>query len=111
LLVVKLVAALCGSRVIIDWHNLGYSILALRFNNENHPLVRFAKGFERWFGGYAYAHLFVTFAMRKALTENWNLRGAKVVLHDRPPPHFHRLLPVEAHEVLHAAFIQIESLY
>lgn len=112
LLIVKLVATLCGSRVIIDWHNLGYSILALKFNSEDHPFVRVAKAFERTFGRTAYAHLFVTYAMRDALTRDWDLRGAKVVLHDRPPPHFHRLLPVEAHELfsrITSSFTNIED--
>jgi len=31
-----------GSKIIIDWHNLGYSILALKLG-EAHPLVNIAK--------------------------------------------------------------------
>jgi beta-1,4-mannosyltransferase len=42
LALVWLVGYLRGSKVIIDWHNLGYSILALKLG-ENHLLVRIAK--------------------------------------------------------------------
>ena len=40
--VVQLAAFLRGSRVIIDWHNTGYSMLSLRLG-EKHPIVRIAK--------------------------------------------------------------------
>ena len=71
--------------------------------------------FEKVFGYSAYAHLFVTRAMRDFLVKEWGLqyvsfpfvrhftyvqiRGHKVVLHDRPPRHFHRCSPHEIHEV------------
>jgi hypothetical protein len=42
LALVWLVGWLRGSKVIIDWHNLGYSILALKLG-ANHVLVRIAK--------------------------------------------------------------------
>lgn len=35
LAIVKLVALLRGSRVIVDWHNTGYSVLALRLGNDH----------------------------------------------------------------------------
>lgn len=42
LALVQLVGRMRGSKVIIDWHNLGYSILALKLG-PNHLLVRIAK--------------------------------------------------------------------
>ena len=42
LALVQLVGRIRGSKVIIDWHNLGYSILALKLG-PNHLLVRIAK--------------------------------------------------------------------
>jgi beta-1,4-mannosyltransferase len=42
LLLVWLVGTLRGSKVIIDWHNLGYSILALKLGSD-HIFVRLAK--------------------------------------------------------------------
>jgi hypothetical protein len=44
LALVQLVGRIRGSKVIIDWHNLGYSILALKLG-KSHVLVRIAK---RW---------------------------------------------------------------
>ncbi|KAG2125130.1 Alpha/Beta hydrolase protein [Suillus clintonianus] len=77
-----------GSKVIIDRHNLGYSILALELG-ETHLLVKIAKRFEIMFGSSVYAHIFVT-----------NAIGHKAVLHDCPPSHFHKCLPQEVHELL-----------
>ncbi|KAH7104549.1 glycosyl transferases group 1-domain-containing protein [Auriculariales sp. MPI-PUGE-AT-0066] len=98
LAVVKFAAFIRHSKVIIDWHNTGYSILALRLG-ERHALVKLSKRFEGYFGQHAYAHLFVTDAMRKALIAQWDLRGHAVVLHDRPPSHFHPGDPLETHEL------------
>ncbi|KAF7367398.1 Chitobiosyldiphosphodolichol beta-mannosyltransferase [Mycena sanguinolenta] len=101
LAIVWIVGRLRGSKVIIDWHNLGYSILAMRFPKQGtrHPLVRLAKWFEMTFGRSAYAHLFVTKAMQDFLVKEWDLQGLKVVLHDRPPRRFHRSTPQEIHDL------------
>jgi len=61
--------------------------------------VKVAKKFEEYFGRRAYIHLFVTRAMRDKLTTDWGLIGTKVVLHDRPPAHFHRSTVFESHEL------------
>jgi beta-1,4-mannosyltransferase len=98
LALVWLVGGIMGSKIIIDWHNLGYSILALKLG-EAHPLVNIAKRFEIIFGSSAYAHLFVTNAMRDHLEQEWGLVGHRAVLHDRPPSHFHKCLPLEVHEL------------
>ncbi|KAJ7239024.1 mannosyltransferase [Mycena haematopus] len=101
LAIVWTIGRLRGSKVIIDWHNLGYSILAMRFpkQGKRHPLVRLAKWFEMTFGRTAYAHLFVTKAMQDFLVKEWDLQGLKVVLHDRPPRRFHRSTPQEIHSL------------
>ncbi|RXW12554.1 hypothetical protein EST38_g13298, partial [Candolleomyces aberdarensis] len=75
LALVQLVGRIRGSKVIIDWHNLGYSILALKVG-EKHPFVRIYKWFEATFGYSAYAHLFVTHAMRDHLVKEWDLQYA-----------------------------------
>ncbi|KAF7320135.1 Chitobiosyldiphosphodolichol beta-mannosyltransferase [Mycena kentingensis (nom. inval.)] len=104
LAIVWLVSRMRGSKVIIDWHNLGYSILAMRFpsQGERHPLVRIEKWFERTFGQTAYAHLFVTKAMRDYLVKEWDLQGQHVVLHDRPPRQFHKTTAQGVHELFGA---------
>ncbi|KZS90284.1 hypothetical protein SISNIDRAFT_430973 [Sistotremastrum niveocremeum HHB9708] len=87
-----------GSKVIIDWHNLGYSILALKLGPK-HPLVRIAEWFERKFGRKAFAHLFVTSAMKNLLEREFHLQGKREVLHDRPPESFHRSSAFESHQL------------
>ncbi|GJJ09397.1 hypothetical protein Clacol_003619 [Clathrus columnatus] len=99
---VQLVSWIRNSKLIIDWHNLGYSILALKLGS-HHPLVFFAKRLEMLCGRSAYAHLFVTSAMRNQLVAQWYLQGKKIVLYDRPPSQFHRCLPSETHNL----FVQL----
>lgn len=92
---VWLVSKIQGNKVIIDWHNLGYSILALKLGRD-HLFVKIAKWlvlhttlprcrddlmrdsmddrFESYFGRVAFAHLFVTNAMRDRLVEEWDLQ-------------------------------------
>jgi beta-1,4-mannosyltransferase len=60
------------AKLIIDWHNTGYSILAMR-TGEQSILVTIAKWFESYFGRRAYAHLFVTKALEKFLANEWAL--------------------------------------
>ncbi|CBQ69081.1 related to ALG1-beta-mannosyltransferase [Sporisorium reilianum SRZ2] len=107
LLVVKAAAALVKARVIIDWHNLAYTILALRLGGKS-KLVRLAEWLERWSGRKAYAHLFVTEAMKNHLDLNWKLQGEKVVLHDRPPAHFRRATLAETHTLMGKLIPQIQ---
>ncbi|KAI9226343.1 MAG: hypothetical protein DHS80DRAFT_27900 [Piptocephalis tieghemiana] len=99
LLVAKMASAWRGSRLIIDWHNFGYTILAMNLG-EKSPVVRFAAWYERVFGRRAYAHLCVTRAMALWLRENWELQGHVVVLHDHAPDHFKPLDPRGRHELL-----------
>lgn len=75
--IVKFAALLRGSKVIIDWHNTGYSILALRLGGKS-LVVRFAKWVELSWGRDAYAHLCVTDAMRTGLLTEAKLRCVAV---------------------------------
>ncbi|MBZ5609583.1 MAG: glycosyltransferase [Acidobacteriia bacterium] len=70
------------SLFIVDWHNFGYAMLALRLGPA-HFMVRLAKACERWLGSQADAHLCVSAAMRDVLTREFGLPAA-VVLPDRP---------------------------
>ncbi|KAJ3863791.1 mannosyltransferase [Lentinula novae-zelandiae] len=112
LAVVWLIGRIRGCKVIIDWHNLGYSILELKLP-KTHIYVKIAKWFEVTFGRVAYAHIFVTEAMRNFLVQEWDLIGEKVILHDRPPKHFHRCSAQEIHDLfirLQAPLSQYKSL-
>lgn len=72
------------TKLIIDWHNLGYSILALKLGS-NHPLVRIHKLYEKWLGGIAFVHLTVSIAMGEMLREQFNMKAKRIIpLYDRP---------------------------
>ncbi|UZJ55899.1 hypothetical protein CBS101457_005219 [Exobasidium rhododendri] len=99
LFVVRLVGLLLGSKIIIDWHNLSYTILSLRFRPES-PIVRLAQLLERWTGRGAFAHLCVTQSLKQHLQEVWKVKGPVKVLYDRPPSHFRRATSTEMHKLL-----------
>lgn len=86
------------TRLVVDWHNFGYSILALRLGN-THPLVRISEWYEGFFSKHAYAHFTVTNAMARVLQDKWNVKA--VALHDRPPKHFQPLSPAQRSAFLH----------
>uniref|UniRef100_A0A8C5JX23 ALG1 mannosyltransferase n=1 Tax=Junco hyemalis TaxID=40217 RepID=A0A8C5JX23_JUNHY len=74
-----------GSRLIIDWHNYGYSIMSLS-HGRSHPLVLLAKWYEKLFGRLSDYNLCVTDAMRKDLWVNFKIKA--VTLYDRPASYF-----------------------
>ncbi|WVR07358.1 hypothetical protein IAU60_004399 [Kwoniella sp. DSM 27419] len=100
LILAQLISMSTGSRLIIDWHNTGHSILAMRLGRNN-PLTKIAKWIEANFGSSAAAHIFVTRALGEALSRDWQLEGRKIILHDRPPAHFRRTPVALQHELLH----------
>ncbi len=79
-----LAATLAGkwlrAKVIVDWHNYGFSLLALRFG-DRHLLVRLARWYEFRAGRGAGAHFCVSAAMRADLLR-YGINAA--VLYDRP---------------------------
>jgi beta-1,4-mannosyltransferase len=95
LLIAHLVCALRGSRLVVDWHNFGYTILALKLGAA-HPFVRLSAWYERVLSRGAHASLAVTVAMTDFLG-TWGVPA--VVLHDNPPSHFRRLPVDEAHDL------------
>jgi beta-1,4-mannosyltransferase len=82
LVVARLLAWLRASRLVVDWHNFGADMLALRLGR-GHPIVRAAAVVERRFGAGADAHLCVSAAMRAELAGRWGVPAAHV-LYDRP---------------------------
>nr|XP_058955260.1 chitobiosyldiphosphodolichol beta-mannosyltransferase-like [Pocillopora verrucosa] len=83
------VSLLCGSKFVIDWHNYGFTILALGVKNTEHPLVKVAKWYEFFFGGMSSINLCVTQAMQRDLWEKYEIRAH--TLYDRPPLRFHEM--------------------
>ncbi|HEY4187307.1 MAG TPA: glycosyltransferase [Polyangia bacterium] len=80
--VARLVALVGATSWVIDWHNFGADMLALRFGR-GHVAVRAARAVERILGRGATAHLCVSEAMRETLATAWGIAPAHV-LRDRP---------------------------
>lgn len=74
-------ARLRGARLVVDWHNLSHSILAVR-TGEDHRAVRALKRSERRWARRADAHLTVSRTFAEWLQREWGI-GATVV-YDRP---------------------------
>eukprot|EP00193_Tetraselmis_chui_P019282 CAMPEP_0177791796 /NCGR_PEP_ID=MMETSP0491_2-20121128/24140_1 /TAXON_ID=63592 /ORGANISM="Tetraselmis chuii, Strain PLY429" /LENGTH=475 /DNA_ID=CAMNT_0019314083 /DNA_START=94 /DNA_END=1521 /DNA_ORIENTATION=- len=85
-----------GSKLIIDWHNFAFSLLALSLT-DSHPLVRVSLWCERNFGRMAHQHLCVTRAMKKYLKSSWGISAT--VLYDCPSNSFHAASALEAHKL------------
>uniref|UniRef100_A0A3P9J5S7 Chitobiosyldiphosphodolichol beta-mannosyltransferase n=1 Tax=Oryzias latipes TaxID=8090 RepID=A0A3P9J5S7_ORYLA len=95
-----LVCVLRGSNFIIDWHNYGYTIMALS-HGAGHPVVRLAKWYEHFFGPLATHHLCVTNAMKDDLQRNWGIKAR--TLYDRPASIF-RETPLQ---LQHQLFVRL----
>jgi beta-1,4-mannosyltransferase len=90
-----LLAALAAARVrrarlVVDWHNFGWAMLALRMS-ARHPIVRVARAWERLLGPRADAHLCVSQAMADELARAFGIHA--VVLRDRPAARFAPVAP------------------
>lgn len=81
-----------NTELIIDWHNFGYSILALKLGS-SHPLVKISALYENVFSRIASQHFTVTEAMARVLKKSYGV--AARTLHDRPAAIFR---PISTHE-------------
>lgn len=100
LLVAGAVCWLRGTSLVLDWHNFGYTILALKLG-EKHPLVRISYIYEFWCARLATAHLTVTDTMAQVLRSRLGNALSVMTLHDRPAKLFQ---PLSHHDRL--AFLQ-----
>ncbi|KAF0717858.1 Aste57867_2058 [Aphanomyces stellatus] len=102
LFVAWVVCKIKAAKFIIDWHNFGYTVLALSLGS-SHAFVKvrrrslIATVFERVFGQLADAHFCVTKAMQGWLKETWNIDAQ--VLYDKPPEFFKPATAAEQHEL------------
>jgi beta-1,4-mannosyltransferase len=71
-----------GIRFIIDWHNIGYTVLRLRLG-QWHPAVRLARWRERRDARHADANLCVSRGLAEFLKSRFGLEHTSV-LYDRP---------------------------
>lgn len=81
-------------RFVIDWHNLGFSML------ENSSLRKLVKYYEFHMGPFADGHLTVTSAMKSFLLSNMKINNNTNVLYDCPPSMFRPLATSEQHEIM-----------
>ncbi|KAL4952271.1 glycosyl transferases group 1-domain-containing protein [Aspergillus filifer] len=91
LAIASLVCFFRQTRLVIDWHNFGYTILALKLG-DTHPLVKISKWYENVFCRSAVAHFCVTKAMMSVLKKEFKLQAPILPLHDRPASHFQPIL-------------------
>jgi beta-1,4-mannosyltransferase len=96
LLIVLLAARLRGARLVIDWHNLAWAVLALGVG-ARHPAVALARWYEGVLGRRADAHLCVSGALGDELTR-WGMAPVTVV-RDRPSERFAPLEPAARRSV------------
>ena len=82
-----LISIMSGSVICIDWHNLGFSMFAIRLG-DHHVLVRVVRHLERLCAMLVPYHICVSKAMADWIALNFNVRP--VVLYDRPPSIFLR---------------------
>ncbi|CCC06765.1 unnamed protein product [Sordaria macrospora k-hell] len=80
----NLVCRLRSTKLLIDWHNYGWTILAST-RGPRHPLVYIAKLYECLFGRLGDHNLTVTHAMARQLRQPpYSIQGAMTAVHDRP---------------------------
>lgn len=94
--VLWLYSKIVSSKLIIDWHNYGFTILSLSIK-PTHPLVKLMTWLEVFFGRLADAGFTVTAAMKEDLEKNFKIAYPLHVLYDKPPKHFKPLRLKEKH--------------
>ena len=82
-----------GVRFVIDWHNLGFTLLRRRVGSW-HPAVRLARWYERRDAARVQANLCVSRGLAAFLASRFGVRDARV-LYDRPASAF---VPMEREE-------------
>jgi beta-1,4-mannosyltransferase len=75
------------TKLAIDWHNFGYTILALRLG-KNHPFVKLSQVYERYFARYADVNFTVSEAMSQRIKRDFLVTAPVLRLYDRPTADF-----------------------
>jgi beta-1,4-mannosyltransferase len=105
LYVAWMAAKLRRSRLVIDWHNLGFTMLALRVGRR-HVAVRLARWFEKRAGHLADGHLCVSKGFARFLTDRFGLLNVRV-LYDRPAAAFAPIERTEREQIRQALFSRL----
>ena len=91
-------ARLRRAKLIVDWHNFSFALLAAKFG-ESHWAVKVSNRLERWGARRAHHNLCVSRAMAHALCDRWRVERS-VVFRDRPNSVFAPLRHGRKREVL-----------
>ncbi|KAK3398328.1 glycosyl transferases group 1-domain-containing protein [Sordaria brevicollis] len=84
LFIASLICRLRRTKLLIDWHNYGWTILSST-RGPRHPFVYVAKLYECLFGRLGDHNLTVTSAMARQLRlPPYSIRGPMTTVHDRP---------------------------
>ena len=87
-----------NTKLVIDWHNYGYTILS-GTKGAAHPLVKISRVYEQWLGTFSSHNFTVTDAMARQLkAEPFNIRAPILTLHDRPAGIFQPISSQEARQ-------------
>ena len=90
--------------LVIDWHNLGYSMLPNAF------FAKIARLYEKTLAPLSDRHFCVTSAMKSFLHDHFKIPEAEIeVLYDCPPDMFQPLSTAEQHQVLRSIESKIFS--
>ncbi|KAI4330165.1 hypothetical protein MLD38_028468 [Melastoma candidum] len=96
LVAVRWASHMRGSAFVIDWHNFGYTLLALSVGRSS-PFVAFYRWIEKHYGKMADGSFCVTKAMQHELAQNWGIKAT--VLYDQPPEFFRPASLEEKHQL------------
>ena len=72
LFLVQCISWIRWTRLVIEWHNFGFSLMALNLGS-HHILVQIAKYYEKVMGRFAYVHLCVSVAMKEFLVNEFHI--------------------------------------
>jgi len=98
LAIAGLICRLRNSKLMIDWHNYGWTILA-GTRGPNHPLVHLSKLYECYLGRLGFFHLTVTEAMARQLRDApYSIKNPMIPVHDRPAAIFQPITSPSARE-------------
>eukprot|EP01138_Halocafeteria_seosinensis_P007813 gb/GECG01007983.1/.p1 GENE.gb/GECG01007983.1/~~gb/GECG01007983.1/.p1 ORF type:complete len:433 (+),score=31.25 gb/GECG01007983.1/:1-1299(+) len=91
LFVAALVKYLRGSRLVVDWHNLGFTMIAKSMHIDNvytswNPVISAAYFYEKFCAQVADHHLTVSEAMKNWVSKNFGVAEERMtVFHDQAP--------------------------
>lgn len=89
-----------GAKLIIDWHNLGYSILAIKLG-PSHLLVTLNRIYEKLLSRFADINLTVTKKMKDFLKKEFGVKSKKItILYDKAAADFKPLTEAQKTNVI-----------